>query len=261
MLGETFEESKNLETSAVSIKIPPFWIDRSEIWFFQVEAQFQISMISLEEAKFNYLVSQLEPKYVENIWDIVNSKSDTKYSDLKNRLLSLFKESENLRIKRLLTGIELGDIKPSQLLQKLKTVATSDILENLIKTVWLEKLPEPIKSILVVSDENLDKLAVKADKISDMAPRTEIFATGKSSDLVEETSSKDQLLLDRIQSLEEQICQLSVLHKSRMKERNSFRSKSRSCSRVIFTSDARSKPEKFSPPCAWKRNTENFSLH
>ncbi|GFT77220.1 peptidase A2 domain-containing protein [Trichonephila clavipes] len=101
------EDSKNLEMSAVSIKIPPFWTDRPEIWFYQVEAQFQISRISLEETKFHYLVSQLEPKYVENIWDIVNSKSDTKYTDSKNRLLSLFKESENLRIKRLLTGIEL----------------------------------------------------------------------------------------------------------------------------------------------------------
>ncbi|GFX53757.1 retrovirus-related Pol polyprotein from transposon opus [Trichonephila clavipes] len=77
----------------------------------ELEAQFQISRISLEETKFHYLVSQLEPKYVENIWDIVNSKSDTKYTDSKNRLLSLFKESENLRIKRLLTGIELEDYK------------------------------------------------------------------------------------------------------------------------------------------------------
>ncbi|GFW84476.1 hypothetical protein TNCV_212801 [Trichonephila clavipes] len=71
-------------------------------------------------------------------------------------------------------------MKPSQLLQKLKTVATSDISDNLIKTLWLEKLPESIKNILVVSDENLSKLAVMADKISDMTPRTEIFATGKS---------------------------------------------------------------------------------
>ncbi|GFX08514.1 retrovirus-related Pol polyprotein from transposon 297 [Trichonephila clavipes] len=222
------EDSKNLEMSAVSIKIPPFWTDRPENWFYQVEAQFQISRISLEETKFHYLVSQLEPKYVENIWDIVNSKSDMKYTDSKNRLLSLFKESENLRIKRLLTGIELGDMKPSQLLQKLKTVATSDISDNLIKTLWLEKLSESIKNILFVSDENLSKLAVMADKISDMTPKTEIFATGKSLDCDEATSSRDQLLFDRIQSLEEQICQLSILHKSRTKERNSFRPKSRS---------------------------------
>ncbi|GFR18364.1 uncharacterized protein TNCT_445431 [Trichonephila clavata] len=93
-------------------------------------------------------------------------------------------------------------MKPCQLRQKLKTFATSDISENSVKNLWLEKLPGPIKNILVVSDENLGKLAVMADKISDMTPRTEIFATGKSSDLGGDTSSKDQLL-DRIQSLEE----------------------------------------------------------
>ncbi|GFX80560.1 uncharacterized protein TNCV_3929681 [Trichonephila clavipes] len=175
----------------------------------------ELPFVAFKETKFHYLVSQFEPKYVENIRHIVNSKSDTKYTDSKNRLLSLFKESENLRIKRLLTGIELGDMKPSKLLQKLKTVATSDISENLIKTLWLEKLSEPIKNILVVSDENLGKLAVMTDKISYMTPRKESFATGRSSDSGEGTSSKDQLLLDRIQSLEEQICQLSILHKSR----------------------------------------------
>ncbi|GFW37581.1 transposon Ty3-I Gag-Pol polyprotein [Trichonephila clavipes] len=70
-----------------------------------------------------------------------------------------------------------------------------------------------------------------ADKISDMTSRTEIFATGRSSDCGEATSSKDQLLLDRIQSLEEQ---LSILHKSRTKERNGFRPKSRNRSRKRF---------------------------
>ncbi|GFX69558.1 uncharacterized protein TNCV_1769271 [Trichonephila clavipes] len=137
-------------------------------------------------------------------------------------------------------------MKPSQLLQKLKTVATSDISDNLIKTLWLEKLPESIK-------------------------KQRIFATGKSLDCGEATSSRDQLLLDRIQSLEDQICQLSILHKSRTKERNSFRPKSRSRSRKRFDPKgkycyfhfrfgARCKPEKCSPPCAWNRNTENFSL-
>ncbi|GFR06316.1 hypothetical protein TNCT_256561 [Trichonephila clavata] len=94
-------------------------------------------------------------------------------------------------------------MKPSQLLQKLKTVATSNISQNLIKTLWLEKQPKPIKIILVVSDENLGKLAVTSHKISDMTPRTEIFATGTSLDFGKAISTKDQLLLDRMQSLKQ----------------------------------------------------------
>ncbi|GBN72817.1 hypothetical protein AVEN_263533-1 [Araneus ventricosus] len=139
------------ELHKVSVKIPPFWIDKPEIWFYQVEAQFKISGITAEETKFNYLISQLDPKFVENVWDIIRSDSQTKYTDFKTRLLNLFKESENARIQRLITGIDLDDLKPSQLLQKLRSVATSDVSENLIKTLWLGKLPDSIKNILIVS--------------------------------------------------------------------------------------------------------------
>ena len=47
--------------------------------------------------------------------------SATKYLEFKTRLLDLFKESENTRIKKLISGIDLGNLKPSQLLQKLKS--------------------------------------------------------------------------------------------------------------------------------------------
>ncbi|GBM21292.1 hypothetical protein AVEN_149874-1 [Araneus ventricosus] len=100
------------ELHKVSVKFPPFWIDKPEIWFYQVEAQFKISGISAEETKFNYLISQLDPKFVENVWDIIRSDSQTKYTDSKTRLLKLFKESENARIQRLITGIDLDDLKP-----------------------------------------------------------------------------------------------------------------------------------------------------
>ena len=77
-------------------------MDLREICFVQGEVQFKINGIVSEEIKFKYLVSHLEPKYVENIWDIVTSNSATKYSESKTRLLDLFKESESTRIKNLL---------------------------------------------------------------------------------------------------------------------------------------------------------------
>ena len=56
---------------------------------------------------------QHNPKHIENIWDIVTDKTATsKYSLAEVKLLDVFKESEIKRIKRLITGIELGDLKP-----------------------------------------------------------------------------------------------------------------------------------------------------
>ncbi|GFQ85353.1 hypothetical protein TNCT_452151 [Trichonephila clavata] len=143
-------------------------------------------------------------------------------------------------------------------------------------------LKAKVLELLPYQDGNVRTLKLKCGNTEIIRPIQEIFplgiqpeeipiSAGKSSDLVEETSSKDQLLLDRIQILGEQICQLSILHKSRMKERNSFRPKSPSHSRKCFDPKGkycyfhfrfgeRCKPEKSSPPCAWNRNTENFSL-
>ncbi|GBM34504.1 Transposon Ty3-G Gag-Pol polyprotein [Araneus ventricosus] len=211
------------ELHKVSVKIPPFWIDKPEIWFYQVEAQFKIRGITAEETKFIYLITQLDPKFVENVWDIIRSDSQTKYTDSKTRLLNLFKESENARIQCLITGIDLDDLKPSQLLQKLRSVATSDVSENLIKTLWLGKPPDSIKNILIVSKEDTDSLAIMVDKICDMSPETEINSTSYAHN-----SSNE--LLDRVKNLEQQISALCIRTRARPKTRNNnyFRNRSRS---------------------------------
>lgn len=268
---------KKEEIHKVSVKIPPFWTDRPEIWFFQVEAQFKINNITKEDTKFNYLVAQLEPKYIENIWDIINSASSTKFTDSKTRLLNLFKESESARIKRLITGIELGNMKPSQLLQKLRTVATEDVSENLIKTLWLQKLPDLIKNILLVSEEDLNKLSIMADKISDMSPKTEAFSVKNSLETINDSmaTASGNDLLNRIASLEQQISQLNVWRQSRPNSRgreNHSRSRSRSRKRYNpkgklcyyhFHFGNHCYPEKCKQPCSWNEpdsQQENLNL-
>ncbi|GFR08346.1 transposon Tf2-6 polyprotein [Trichonephila clavata] len=167
---------QKFEANKVSVKIPPFWEEKPEIWFFQVEAQFSIANINQEETKFNYLVAQIDPKYIENIWDIIQSDEKNKYSCAKSRLLSTFKESEEKSIKKLLTGISLGDMKPSQLLRKMKSFAGDNITEKALRTLWLDKLPDSIKNILVVSSENLENLSVMADKIFEINSSPEIYS-------------------------------------------------------------------------------------
>ena len=252
------------ETHKVSVKFPPFWIEKAEIWFYQIEAQFKISGITTEETKFNYLVSQLEPKFVENIWDIVSDSSDNKYSAAKERLLNTFKESENKRIKRLVTGIELGDMKPSQLLQKMRSLATDDISDKVIKTLWLDKLPDSIKNILIVSEEALTQLAVMADKIAEMNPKLQLYSASSNTNSFEE-------VLTKISNLEQQIEKLNFSRQSRPRNQNFSQNRSGSRSRSRKRFDPKGKfcfyhfrfgakcfPEKCTPPCSWKV-PENFN--
>lgn len=262
------DSSNSSETMKVSVKIPHFWTDKPEIWFYQIEAQFAINGISNENTKFNYIVSQMEPKYIDTIWDIVTDTAENKYSLAKERLLSVFKESETKRIKRLFTGIEIGDVKPSQLLQKMKSLATTDISDKLLKTLWMEKLPHHIKHILVVSDESIDKLAMMADKIFDLHSQTELYET-HSTEVKNSSASKNEIsqLFEKISSLEQRIEELHfhrqpngrgrskdknnrLLNRGRSNSRKRYNPDGKLCY-FHFTFGSRCFPEKCKPPCAW----------
>ncbi|XP_035212313.1 uncharacterized protein LOC118186337 [Stegodyphus dumicola] len=200
--------------------------------------------------------SKLEAK---NIWDIIRDDTPNKYSAAKERLLSTFKESENKRIKRLLTGLELGDLKPSQLLRKMRALGDADdVSEKILRTLWMEKLPDQVKNILIVSDEGTDKLATMADKILEMNPRIELAS------VVQEAGPYD-MLLKKISSLEQQIATLSVQHtRDRRRSQSHQRNRSRSRSRKRFDPDGKycffhfkfgkkCYPDKCKPPCSWKQ--------
>ncbi|UYV80316.1 hypothetical protein LAZ67_18002376 [Cordylochernes scorpioides] len=255
------------ETNKVSIKIPPFWSDKPEIWFYQVEAQFAISGITLESTKFNYLVSQLEPQIVENLWDIIqDSQNNNKYTTAKNRLVSIFKESEEKILRKLLTGLELGDLKPSQLLRKMRTLKTDkDISEKVLQTLWMDKLPEIIKNILVVSEEGLDKLAEMADKIQEMNPRLQVYESKNKDPTFEEMTAT-------IASLKEEIATLKLENRTRQNWRSNSprpRQRSRSRSRKYNPSGKYCyfhyrfgnlcRPDKCTSPCQWKKPSGNSS--
>ncbi|GFS55707.1 uncharacterized protein TNCV_132021 [Trichonephila clavipes] len=201
-------EAEKFEASGVSIKIPPFWFDKPEIWFYQVEAQFRIFRITSEETMFSHLVAQLEPRVLEDIWDIVKDSNPNKYTATKERLLKIFVESENKKMKRLLTGIELGDMLPSQLLRKMRALAGTDVSEKALRTLWLDKMPDSVMCIVIVSEEHLDKIAAMADKIVEMAPRTVDIAA------VQDSAGVDQLMA-KIATLEGQIASLKLQRKFR----------------------------------------------
>ncbi|GFQ93751.1 retrovirus-related Pol polyprotein from transposon 17.6 [Trichonephila clavata] len=67
-------------------------------------------------------------------------------------------------------------MKPSQLLRKIKSLAGENITEKVLRTLWLDKLPDSIKNILVVSSENFENLSVMADKIFELNSSPEIYS-------------------------------------------------------------------------------------
>lgn len=75
----------------------------------------------------------MEPKYMDTILDIVSDKTENKYSLAKEHLLNVFKKSENKRTKHSFIGIEIGYMKSSDLLLKMKSLTTSNIYDMIFK--------------------------------------------------------------------------------------------------------------------------------
>lgn len=104
----------------VTIKLPPFWKLDPELWFAQIEAQFVTANVVSDATKYYYVVGTIESDILSQVADLIKQPpAHNKYQALKARLVTQFGESNDNKLKRLLHGLELGDRKPSHLLQEM----------------------------------------------------------------------------------------------------------------------------------------------
>ncbi|GBM53672.1 hypothetical protein AVEN_251806-1, partial [Araneus ventricosus] len=91
------------------------------------------------------------------------------YDALKNRILSHFSQSESTKLRVLLQDLQLGDGKPSRLLQEMRNLDAGNIADDVLKSIWLQRLPTSIQQILFVSKDSLDGLAQITDKVNELS--------------------------------------------------------------------------------------------
>ncbi|XP_050516139.1 uncharacterized protein LOC126891002 [Diabrotica virgifera virgifera] len=174
----------------ISVKIPPFWPNDPEIWFLQVENQFTLANITSDATKFNYIVANLDTAYILEVRDIIVSPPATeRYGKLKSELIKRLNASQQQKIKRLLEHEELGDRRPSQFLRHLQSLAGTTVPENIVRSLWLGRLPASTQAILATQAKaSLDAVAELADTISEaIAPRAQI---SEASNALESTIEK-----------------------------------------------------------------------
>lgn len=158
------------EVNKVGLKLPPFWDKHAVLWFANIEAQFVVSGITQDTTKYYSVISALTSDILSYASDIVLEPPPTeKYQKLKSRLIAEFSDSDQRRIKAVLSELTLGDDKPSHLLRKMRELAGRAVGEDFLKTLWLQRLPNQAQVILSVSEDSLDKLALMADKIHETA--------------------------------------------------------------------------------------------
>ncbi|KAF6217312.1 hypothetical protein GE061_001666 [Apolygus lucorum] len=207
--GSSAASAPGEQIARVSIKIPPLWRRNVKVWRLQVDAHFANSPVTQELTKYNYLLASLDGDVAELISDLLlKPLSVTPYSDLMDRLQAEFEISEGRKVNRLLTELDLGDRKPSQLFREMRSLAGSQVQDDFLKTMFLQRLPVHIRAILASSSDPLDNLAVMADKVFELSPNQYPSLAVHAAEASSATAQR-QVPLDRVDRLEAQIAQLT----------------------------------------------------
>ena len=156
------------QNNAVALKLPTFWTHQPRVWFAQAEAQFRLREITVDDTKYSYLLAALPEEVAVRALDFIesmaHSESGSKYEDLKSRLLGTFTPSDYERAGMLINGPDLGDDKPSVLMDKMLALLGNHEPCLFFKRLFLDRLPAGIRAPLLHSEEkDMRKLAEKAD--------------------------------------------------------------------------------------------------
>ncbi|XP_063230959.1 uncharacterized protein LOC134535692 [Bacillus rossius redtenbacheri] len=129
---------------------------------------------------------------VENQFAIAGITADTtgKYEKLRTELVKRLSASQARKTKQLLETEEMGDRRPSQFLRHLRGLAGTAIPDDLLRSLWLGRLPSPTQAILATQTKaSLDALVDLADAIADTNPQPQAAAVSSLEAMVDKMAA------------------------------------------------------------------------
>lgn len=265
----TGETSTDLAVISVQSRLPDFWAEMPRLWFAQVESVLSPQKQS-DEAKFNMVIAKLGRDALQQVSDILLSPPTTdKFKAIKDRLLHVYEESAERQFQKLVSEMELGAQKPSQLLRKMREMGrNAQISEQALHSLWTSRLSSSIRAVLLVSqDQTLENLANIADKIMENVGSAMIAEVNtKNTAMCSEAAFPVTEILSQMHKLNLEVAALreevSTHRRAATRGRGSFRGRQRSRSRSRTPADPdwlcpqhfryRSRARGCRQPCAWR---------
>ncbi|GFS57979.1 uncharacterized protein TNCV_3124651 [Trichonephila clavipes] len=263
--------SETVEVARIALRLPPFWKSNVRLWIAQCDHAFTFSGIASDDTKYSTLVANLDAETLSYVSDIVLSPPNSdKYHTLSQRLITQFSDSETQKIKKLLTDLQLGDEKPSHLLRKMKELSNGQLQDDFLQSLWLQRMPPHIQTVLSASSEPLDKLAIIADKVSEVVgSSSNICAATTVPPTSQSSSCSAQPTMDslarQIQELSLQVVELTrdrnySRHQRYSSDRQRSHSRSRSVNRrsgiCYYHRRYKEQARKCVSPCAFVQKNE-----
>ena len=146
---------------------------------------------------------------------LLNPPVDNPYDTLKAQLVKRTTASEQRKLQQLISGEELGDRKPTQLLRQMQQLlgdkfGTSSDANSFVRELFLQRLPSNVRMVLASMDTSIDlnKLADMADKVMEVATLTVSAIT--STNLEHTKSSEIEKLREEVAKLTDIVASLST---------------------------------------------------
>lgn len=152
----------NLETSnstdavspqinAVSghMRIPPFLKTKPRLWFLQLEGILSAHNITADNSRYGQLFSCLDGDAIREVADIIASpKTGNRYQRLKDALIRCYSDTADQQMHRLLTSLELGNQKRSQLLRQMRNLSENRLTDDVLLVKWRTLLSAYLQRML-----------------------------------------------------------------------------------------------------------------
>lgn len=158
-----------------TVKLPPFPSGDPQLWFSQVEALFLHHAIADEVARYSCVVGHLDERVASEVADLIRTPPvAAPYTTLKRTLIDRIGVPDRQRVRQLLSGEEMGDRTPSKFLRDLRSLSTAAIPDELLRTIWLQRLPPHVQAVLQAHELDaaftIDRLAAVADRVLEVSP-------------------------------------------------------------------------------------------
>jgi hypothetical protein len=191
---EDKDSAAALIAAVTPVKLPDFWVKDPVLWFRQCESAFRRSSISSSGVKFDHVVMKLPHDVSLSCRSLLLSiKFEDKdaYERLRDHLCRCFGQTKWQLAFSLLDAPQLGDRRPTQLLQDLRALLPAEEPEGtLFQAIFLKRLPTAICDHILAADvDNIDAMAALADRLHDrpavsaniatLTPEQEVCALGQ----------------------------------------------------------------------------------
>ena len=117
----------------VTMNLPTFWPDATEVWFAQTDAQFRIRNLTVSNTKFYHAVAVLPQEVASQIFDLIGAPlAGDPYGVLREHLITLYTLNDYQRFEALVSLPLSRDQKPSHLMNRTLALLPDDYKPDFI---------------------------------------------------------------------------------------------------------------------------------